>query len=73
MFLNVSQTSQESTCVAVFFFKKNVQAQGLQLYFKKASKQVFSCEVYETFKNNFFLNRTPVTASAPPVAASGFF
>ena len=31
MFLKVSQTSQESTCVGVFF-KKNLQAQGLQLY-----------------------------------------
>ena len=56
VFLKVLQTSQESTHVGGSF-QKNLQAQGLQLYItaKKTSTQVFSCEVYEIFKNTFFI------------------
>ena len=54
------------------FFKK-LQAQGLQLHNKKTPTQVFSCEVCEIFKNTFSYRTPPVTASAPPVAASVFF
>ena len=43
MFLKISQNSQESTCVRVFFLKK-----------KETLAQVFSCEFYEIFKNTFF-------------------
>ena len=35
--------------------------------------QLFSCEVSETFKNFFSYRTSPVTASAPLVAASVFF
>ena len=54
-------------------FLKNLQAEGLQLHKKKTPTHVFSCEVCEIFKNTSFSYRTPpVTASAPPVAASVF-
>ena len=43
------------------FLKKNLQAQGLQLYQKKASAQLLSCEVYEIFKNIFLYKTLPVT------------
>ena len=55
------------------FFLKNLQAQGMQLYLKKTPTKVFSCEVSEIFKNNFFYRTPPVTASALPVADSAFF
>ena len=54
--LKVLQTSQESTRFGVSFQKK-LLAQDLELYItaKKASTQVFSCEVYEISKNTFFI------------------
>ena len=54
-------------------FLKNLQTGGLQLYLKRDFKQLFSCEVCESLKNTFFNRTAPVTASAPPVAASDFF
>ena len=39
---------------------------------KKATIQVFSCEVREIFKSAFFCRIPLITASAPPVAASIF-
>ena len=35
--------------------------------------QVFSCEVYQIFKNTFFCRTPPVSASAFPVGAFVFF
>ena len=35
-------------------FLKSLQTESLQLCLKKSLTQVFSCEVYETFKNIFF-------------------
>ena len=54
--IGVLKSSQESTHVGGSF-QKNLQTQGLQLYItaKKASPQVFSCEVCEIFKNTFFI------------------
>ena len=40
---------------------------------KKTAIQVFSCEVREVFKSNFFCRIALVTAYAPQVAASVFF
>ena len=72
MILKVSQTSQESPCVGVSFLK-DLQVEGLQLYLKKVSTQVFPCEVYKIFKNISFCRTPPAIPSAPPVAASVFF
>ena len=59
MFLEISQNSQENTCVRVSFLKK------LQAFIKKETlAQVFSCEFCKISKNTFS-HRTP------PVAASG--
>ena len=54
-------------------FLKSLQAECLQLYLKKSSTQVFSCEVCEIFNNTFFYRTPPVAASALLVAASVFF
>ena len=54
-------------------FLKNLQAEGVYLYFKKTPTQVLSCEVCKRFKKSFFYRTPPVTASAPPMAASVFF
>ena len=53
-------------------FLKRLQAEGLQLYFKKTLTKVFSCEVCKIIKNTFFYRTPPVTASALPLAASAF-
>ena len=53
VFVKLSQNSQENTCVEVSFLI-NVQAWGLQLYLKRDSDTVFSCEFCKTFKNKFF-------------------
>ena len=50
-----------------------LEAEGLQLYQKKNSTQVFFDEVCEMFKNNFFYKTSLVTATAPMVAVSAFF
>ena len=68
--LKGSKTSQESTWS---LFLKGLQAEDLQLYFKKSPAQVFSYEVCKIFKNNFFYGTPPVTAFALPMAASVFF
>ena len=49
-FLEISQNSQENTCVRVFFFKKEILV------------QVFSCESFKIFKNTFSY-RTPAMAA----------
>ena len=47
---------------------------ALKSFIKKGfNTMVFSCEVYKILKNTFFYRTPPVTASAPPVAASVFF
>ena len=49
VFLKVSQTSQESTCVGVSFIKTcRLKACN---FIKKNSSRLFSCEVCEIFKN----------------------
>ena len=50
---------------SLMFFKigalKNFE--GLELYYKETPAQVFPCEYYEIFKNNFFYRTPPVAAS----------
>ena len=54
--------TEKHLCWSLFFKKKNLQAQGLQLHQKKTSAQLLSCEVYEIFKNTFLYRTPPVTA-----------
>ena len=58
--------------VLEFLFKKHA-GWRLTTSLKKTSTHVFSCEVYETFKNTFSYRTPPIFASALPVAASVFF
>ena len=55
IFLKISQNSQENTCAIVFFNK--VTGKASYLFKKEALAQVFSCEIREIFKNNFFIER----------------
>ena len=50
VFLEISQNSQENTCVIVSFFKETLT-------------QVFSCELFKISKNTFFY-RTPLVATS---------
>ena len=61
VFLKILQTSQENTCVGVFFNK----VAGLQAadFFRKGSNTEVSCEVCETFKNTYFEEHLQTTAS----------
>ena len=61
LFLEISQNSQENTCARVSFLIK-LQAR-LQLYKKRDSGKVFSCEFCEISKNTFVYRTPPVTAS----------
>ena len=44
-------------------FNKVVGLQGLQFYSKETPTQVFSYEICQIFKNNFFCRTAPVAAS----------
>ena len=46
LFLNISQNSQENTCVGI--------PEGLQLYYKETPTQGFSCEIEKCLKTCFF-------------------
>ena len=59
VFLEISQNSQENTCVRVSFLIK-LQASGLQ---KETLTPVFSCEFCETSKNTFFTEHLRTTVS----------
>ena len=61
MFLKISQTSQETTCVGNFYNK----FAGLQpaSFFKETPTQMLSCEVWETFKNTYFDEQLRTAAS----------
>ena len=39
------------------------EAWGLQLFQKETATQMFSCEIYEIFKNIYFCRTYPVAAS----------
>ena len=51
LFLEISQDSQENTCARVYFL---IKLQVFATLLKKTLGQVFSCEICEIFKNNFF-------------------
>ena len=52
--LKISQISQENTFVGVSL-QQSCRPEGLQLYYREAATQVFSCEYCKIFKNNFFI------------------
>ena len=63
-FLKILQNSQENICAKIFFIK----AAGLRpetLSKKDTPAEVFSCELYEIFRNTYFYRRwlLPVAAS----------
>ena len=63
VFLEILQNSNENTCASVSFLIK-LQASGRSLFIKKeALAQVFSCEIWEIFKNTFSY-RTPLVAAS---------
>ena len=49
-------------CLSLFLIK--LRPEGMQLYWIETPTQVFSCEIYEIFKNNFFCRTPPVAGSA---------
>ena len=54
MFLEISQNSRENTCVRDSFL---IKLQACNFIKKKSLAQVFSCEICEIFKNNFFIEQ----------------
>ena len=63
VFLKISQISQENTLLESVF-NKVTDLKGLQRYQKETATQMFSCEIYEIFKDTIFYR-------TPPVAGSG--
>ena len=61
MFLKISQTSQENTCVGVFFYE--VASLQPALFKKESNTSAFLCEVCETFKNTYFEEYLQTTVS----------
>ena len=59
MFLEISQNSQENTCVRDSFLIK-LQALACNFIEKESLAQVFSCEFCEISKNTFFYRTPPV-------------
>ena len=56
--LKISENSQENTCTRVSFLRK-LQSSACNFIKQESRTQVFSCEIWETFKKTF-LCRTPV-------------
>ena len=61
IYRKISQISQENTCVEVYFLIK-LQASGCFIK-KETPTHVFSCEIWDIFKNTFFYRIPLVTAS----------
>ena len=58
----ISQNLQENTCARASFLIK-LQASGSNFTKKETLAQVFSCELCEIFKNDFFVEHLRVTAT----------
>ena len=54
---NLVKFTGKYLCQSLFFNK--VAGLSLQLLLKQTLAQVFSCEFYEMFKNNFFTETSP--------------
>ena len=55
VFLEISQNSQVNTRARVYFLMK-LQTSSCNFIKKETLAQVFSCELFEISKNNFFQN-----------------
>ena len=73
VFKSFPSCTRKHLCWSLFFLKKLAGSKPAIFFKKKVATQVFSCEVYEIFKNTFFYRTPLVTVSAPVVAASVFF
>ena len=62
VFLEISQNSQENSCIRVSFLIK-LQAEACNFIKKETLAQVFSCEFFEISKNTFFTQHLWATAS----------
>ena len=62
MFWEISQNSQENTCLRVSHLIK-LQAEAYNFIKKETLAQVFSCEICEISKNTFLTEHLRVTAS----------
>ena len=69
VFLEISQNSQENTCVRVSFLIK-LQAWACNFIKKETLTQVFSCEFCEISKNTFSY-RTPLAAASEMKSLQG--
>ena len=63
MFLEISQNSQENTCVRVFFLNNVWGLQACNFVKKETLAQGFSRKFYEISKNTFFAEHLWATAS----------
>ena len=59
MFLNISQTSQENTCVGTFFMK----LQACKFFKKGLQHKCFPVKICEPFKNTYFEGYLQTTGS----------
>ena len=62
MFLKNSQNSQENTCVRISFLI-NLSASAFNFIKNETLAKLFSCKLYEIFKNTFFY-RIPLLAAS---------
>ena len=62
LLLNISQNWQLNNCARVLFFVK-LQAKTCNFIKKETLTQVFFCEFYEIFRNNFF-HKAPLAAAS---------
>ena len=62
VFLEISQNSQENTCLWVYFLIK-LEPLACNFIKKEALAQVFPCEFCEISKNTFF-NKTALVAAS---------
>ena len=63
VFLEISQNSQENTCVRVVSFLIKLQALACNFIKKETLKQVFSCQFCEISESIFSYRTPPVAAS----------
>ena len=71
LFLEISQNSQESTCVGVSFLMKSYRPEACKFVKKETPTQVLSFEFCEVFKNTFFC-KTPLVAASVEFISGDF-
>ena len=69
-FLEISQNSQENTCVRISFLIK-LKAKACNFIKKETLTQVFPCEFFEISKNTFFAEHIWTTDSASQTCKIG--